>query len=58
MVNTVSMEEAVQQQQELAGEVKDDRESRDAPADGVELSDLKIDETDNTGDKNDQTDLT
>ena len=52
------MEEAVQQQQELAGEVKDDRESRDAPADGVELSDLKIDETDNTGDKNDQTDLT
>ena len=58
VVNTVSMEEAVQQQQELAGEVADDLETGDAPADGVELSDLKSHEIDNNGDKNDQTDLT
>jgi hypothetical protein len=44
VVNTVSMEEAVQQQQELAGEVEDDLEAGDAPADGVELSDLKSNE--------------
>jgi len=58
VVNTVSMEEAVQQQQELAGEVEDDLETGDAPADGVELSDLKSNEIDNNGDKKDQTDLT
>lgn len=58
VVNTVSMEEAVQQQQELAGDVEDDLESGDALADGVELSDLKSNEIDNNGDKNDQADLT
>ena len=58
VVNTVSMEEAVQQQQELAGEVEDDLETDDAPAAVVELSDLKSNEIDNNGDKNDQTDLT
>jgi hypothetical protein len=58
VVNTVSMEEAVQQQQELAGEVEDDLESGGALADGVELSDLKSNEIHNNGDKNDQADLT
>ncbi len=58
VVNTVSMEEAVQQQQELAGEVEDDLENGDARADGVELGDLKSNEIDNNGDKNKQTDLT
>ena len=58
VVNTVSMEEAVQQQQELAGEVEDDLETDDAPAAVVELSDLKSNEIDNNGDKNKQTDLT